>query len=218
MYTPHWLAAFGGTANLAGTGDEIWACTLRLFGTDTATDALPYQEEVAPLLATWFSSAGAKMANTAHLTYLKINAVDADGRYVLPTTNVHDYTTVVAGSGAPTVPSYLSVCYSWGSSIKKRGPASHGRMYPPNYTYAISPAGGSAILGTDQTAAVAAAKALLTVFVDGAGSHGDQVPGMFSNVGAAFETIDTVRVGNIYDRMSSRRNALPETYVQASFP
>lgn len=224
-YPLHALFAFGGTLEEVSGQDEIWECTLRGFlgssggpasmTTWQSLDLDACLEAQASALSTWFHAQGGGLANIADLTYCKLNVISPDGRYAdKSTTHLHEYPSPIAGGDLPRVPSYMSICFSWTTS-HRRGLASKGRVYPPNFVYVPV---GSAITSTDASAALTTGKGLLTASKQTAGLNGGVFsPAVVSNQDAAWQYITGVRIGNIYDAQRRRRNAVNETYVGSSW-
>lgn len=221
-YVPHILIAFGGALTEKTASDEIWECTLRAFpGSSGGPDSLvgasldlqAWCNAMAGPLGTWFGSASQQNANNSNVSYVKANIIGTDGKYTSAATNVTDF-TAVAGGSTQTIPSFCSVATSWGSN-KARGPASHGRLYLPNYTFAVT---GAEITGTAATAAMNSGKSLINLIrANTSGlSGGVMSPALVSSIGGAWAYINSVRVGNVVDTQRRRRNAVPETYVQTS--
>lgn len=217
-YRPHTLVAFGGTLPETDdtTQNEIWECTVRGYSPGGSqlplSDPNGYMEQMAPALSAWFSNASHNMANTARLTYVKVNNINANGEYSDPgATNRHDFTPV-AGGGVHSMPSYLTLAFSWTTAFL-RGPAHAGRIFPPNF---VGNFAGAAVSQTTVDAAVAAATSLLDCLRQHDGDLGF-IPIVASKIGAATHEIQGVRVGNIIDRQSRRRNAVAETYTAASW-
>lgn len=223
-YPRHTLVSFGGTLREVNAGDEIWSCNVRCFDGDDGPggqgvpdfDFTTALAALATALGTWYSDADNNMAGGANLAWVKLNHIGADGKYENKgTTFVHDYATPVAGGSTQVVPSYLSLCISWGTA-KLRGYAHHGRIYPPNYTYNAT---GSAVSGADQLKAVATGQALLSAINISTGMNGGILtPAVVSPVAATWNNITRVVVGNIYDHQSRRRNAVAESYSAAAWP
>lgn len=211
-YKAHTLIAFGGSLSEVTTGDEIWECTIRAISPGGSelplSDPGGYMDQIAGDLASWFSDSDNNMANGTTLAWLKVNNIGPDGRYSGGATNVHDYTPAIEAGVGQSVPSFCSLAFSW-TTNRKRPPGAFGRIYPPNYTY---PCIGSAISGVYQAKALATAVALLDVIR--ACSHDLQaIPVIASRVNATNTEITGVRVGNVYDYQSRRKNAVRETYT-----
>lgn len=213
MYSPHTLVAWGGTLS----DGEIWQNGVRVVGFEdqplTESACVEYMEGFAPDLSDWFSDDDNNMATDAALTWLKVNNIGPDGRYVNPTdTNVYDYSSPVPGISGQSAPDFCSICFSWTTALM-RGPGHTGRIYPPNYTYTAL---GSRFSSAGQVRAVATAKALLTVMAHP--SEGPNVtPVVASRVNGVLAHITGVRVGDVYDVQRRRKNALPENYESDSF-
>jgi hypothetical protein len=144
------------------------------------------------------------MSTHALLRTLKCNHVGANGRYIDLVTHRHDYATPVAGTGVPNVPGDCSLVYTWVTAIA-RGPAHHGRIYPPNIgvymdkTFTVSNATASAT--------ATAAKGLLTVLSNPGGAVGRKgTPIIASKLAGQIQVITGVTVDNTFDVQRRRKN------------
>ncbi len=198
--------------------DEIWQCGVRCSFEEPFDEEL-YVTEVAANVAAWYSSAEAQHHPNTRLLWIKAARIAASGKYPTPTYHAPEalYADAVGGGGVSTgLPSFCCLAYSWLSSDHRRGPASHGRIYPPNFGIA-SPAGSSHVNAATTDLLVTAAKRLLTAIQNGDGTQITS-PGIFSNVGAAASVITSVRVGNVLDTQRRRKNAAAEIYSAGAFP
>ena len=221
-YAPHTRFTMSGSLQDPGatSPDEIWACSINLVplaGLDVPNDV--YLETIAGPLLAWFKDQANNMWNGARLLTLKANSINAAGHYADPTgTFFHDY---VGGDtntgGAPgTGPMTTSVAYTWTTAIH-RGPGTHGRIFPPNNTYA--PVDGEYLAPQHTAAATAAAKRLLTIVSMPSDPGGSRfTPVVASGVNATNTTITGVAVGSRKDTQRRRSNALKETYASLNFP
>ena len=219
-YSPHIRVTFGGTLDDAVTQlpTEIWACTVNVIpavGTPANFDSDGYLADVAPALGAWFSNSASYISSLALLTYVKANAIGANGHYASETqSHVFDYDLGARGDSGPKNPDIISICTTWDTAIK-RGPGSHGRVFLPNPCYGTNTS--ITITPTDQANAVAAGKALLTAL---AGTVPATIvyPVVASGVNATNSLITGVRVGSVKDVQRRRKDALKETYVSANWP
>src|SRR5664279_1514445 len=146
----------------------------------------------------------------AKLTFLKVNHVGADGKYVdTGITHVTDLAPTLGGS-THTMPGYCSVAYTWETAVK-RGPGHRGRIYPPNAAglevlHAFTMSDASA------TASATAGAALLTILKNASGANGTKgKPVVASKIGGQLVTITGVSVDNIFDIQSRRKNRIKAT-------
>lgn len=220
-FAPHTLIALGG--HLAGTdqNSEIWQCGVRmsLWGGEPGapigpmTDPQAWLDAIHTGVSTWWSAAG--MTNTATLAWLKVNNINAAGKYSdATTTHVYDYNPEIGGGTSSHTPNFCTLVVSF-QTAKKRGPGSHGRVYLPT---AIPDEGGLSLVS--QSAAGTAAshgRDLLTAL---SGTHGAQTcfPVVASRVNATLTPITGVRVGTVIDVQRRRKNALIEQYVHLDYP
>lgn len=217
-YRVHDRVTFGGT--LGGVdGPEIWACSVNgLFngGTDVQANYQAWCDAIATAFNSWFTNATNRQSSRAFLAYIKMNRIGTDGKYPPGwVTAQHTYPSPAAGAVSSPLPGFCSIVWSWLTPVQ-RGPASKGRIYPPNTP--SSYAGGDQITGAEQSAQITAAKNMLNVLAATYSSSLAFVPTVESSIGGAFHPINGVRVGNIIDVQRRRKNQIKETYVAATWP
>lgn len=219
-YVPHHLFAMGGTLG-SGQDAEIWQCTIRGSFSYTAGITTPEQKWLAAIssdFSAWFSAATSRMRNDAKATTLKLNQIGADGRY-LSTSSTNAVTVNATGAVAPALPDFVMLAWSW-RTARSRGPASNGRIYPPNVIG--TPSGVTRASSAEVALHVTAAKALLTLLAQSRAVTGGNVawvPGVYSNVGAgAYSDITGIRVGDVMDVQRRRKDKLKENYQSTTFP
>lgn len=223
-YHPHTLVAFGGILNAAAPDKEIWQCGVRVVsgggGNTSLADPAGYMAAVTPLLSSWFidpGPSGGSFADTAVLSWLKVNNIGANGHYSDPgAVNIVDYPGGRPGAGsnvAGSAADILCMAISWGTAkaVRKGSYASHGRIYPPNY-YGLA---GSRMRNGANIAWAARGKALLELL---AVAPFNAVPVVCSPHAGEFEPITHVRVGDVIDVQRRRKSALKETYSTLPFP
>lgn len=212
-YPPHHLLVFGGTLNVgAQAGGEIWQCGIRVTGVgDTEDDTLA---AIGPRLLSWFSGQVGNMRSDSKLTFIKLNAIGPEGRYVnRGTTHVTFVGNPPSGATASSVPNFLSLAFSW-TTDKPRGLAHTGRIYPP---FALVDSNTARAGGTDVTKAVASAKALLTAVAPSGGQGTGAAPVVASAQGP-LQTITGVRVGDVIDVQRRRKDKAKEAYSASTWP
>lgn len=207
-FTPHLLISFGGS--WIDEPGEVWECTLRArpqtdgeAPEDFALD--DYLAYVEGNLATFWASASNKMMIKASLEFLKINPVGADGRYILPTTHVYDYSPVIQGGVvANGLPGYCSLAWTWETG-RNRGRAHRGRMYPPN----VVPLTSAMRVSDGNAADMAVTGQHLLTILDGGGSgiaSQEVIPGVYSRIDGSHYDITGVSCDTIYDVQRRRKN------------
>lgn len=192
---------------------ESWSWSLSMIpdfdNTPTAPEEVP--AGVITAVQTFHTSAG--IGSDARLNTVKLNEIDANGRYVdQDSTVLHDYALPgVAGTG----PSGLVPQIAWAVTLRTaatRGLAHSGRFYVPLPAVSVAEGG---VVGT--SAAVALADDAATLINDlNAAVPGWRV-GVVSDVrtGAA-RPVTRVEVGRVLDTVRSRRTNLPENHQQAT--
>jgi hypothetical protein len=214
MFFPHTLVEFGGTLQYQGAADEIWACGVRgisLANVPTPDPAALMASLVTPM-AEWYADAATQTSNATALTWLKVNNIGADGKYIDNNTNVHDYSPVVPGAGGQSLPGFCCVALSW-MTVKVRGRGAKGRIFLPALNATMQ--GGSHLTTVSQQSLLDAGVALI-LQLSNPGQLDDQqsfLPGVFSRIDGSHNPITGVRVGNVIDYQSRRKNASAETYL-----
>ena len=218
-FAPHIRVSFGGTSRspFSSGVEEIWNCTVNCIPTPGGTfDESGYLNGMHASLAAWFESATTYMSNLSNLTYVKCNRINAAGHYADPTgVFFYDYPEAHPGSQAPIDPPIITTAYTWTTALK-RGPGSHGRVYPPNN--GLGPAGSQHINDLALPNMVAAAKQLLDAIAHTPTVGPAQlIPVVASGVNATNTPITGVSIGNIKDVQRKRKDALKESYTRATW-
>lgn len=218
VYSAHTLVSFGGTlaADAAGGSPEIWQVGIRGVQADDHSspvkNPVAYMNGLAPALATWYAQATSLMSTKSTLDWLKVNSIGPDGKYLdASNTNRHDFSPVIPGAMPAIVPDILSVCWSW-RTAKKRGPGSHGRIYPINNVV-----GGSnlmALSSSDRDRHLTAAQNLFHILQIGDGDLAEMTPVIASKVNATNTPITEIWIGSIYDVQRRRKSAEVEIYTK----
>lgn len=214
-YAPHFLFSFGGKLG----GGEIWNCGVRCFPVEDSPvtpEPIPqYQmDNLAAKLKTWFSAPTSNHASSASLTWLKLNAIGPDGKYLNKnTTNIADILLCQGGVNAK-VGSFLSVATTW-LTARTRPPGAFGRIYLPNYGVQYDALDPLTIAPATQDIVANAGKALLNI-VTGKGLAPNlpdrrfYVPCVASEVDGSLNIITKVAVGRVYDVQRRRKEEILE--------
>jgi hypothetical protein len=223
MYRQHYLLAFGGTLY----GSEIWSCGLRLARPVEAGTPDFSEEKIDDMLNDLRSFMNSAVFNTQTvLTYVKLNRIGEDGRYLDKSKTTARYLSgtsgdlaTARGTSSTFVPPQLTLAVTLYTD-KDRGPGSKGRIFLPAPVVcgAVAPDGrlaagdvspvssiglqvGSLLdnLNNDPGFDPADAPRVVVATPGGIGMpNGDNVP------------VTGVGIGRVVDTMRSRRNALLE--------
>lgn len=208
---------------------ETFNWTMNVVPTENPLDV----EEVTPTLATdiknkiaaWFPAtalpAAPSIIQSARLTEVKVNRINAQGKYADNEVHTVPVSPVVGGAASGNLAAQLSLAVTL-RTARERGRGSRGRFYLP-------PISGFSSLGTDGrlTAAQAlqqanSAKALvesinLTYWARDGGLRTGMMVGVASNIGTGiFEAATRIEVGRVPDTMRSRRSSLPEDHQEVT--
>lgn len=229
-YKPHALVSFGGTLGAGLTADS-WQCGVRVCAlaqptTQTLGGPDLYLAAIQTAVGNWFAGAQVNtvgsesqaMRQDATLQWLKVNNIDAAGRYQdRSKTNVYFYPTPFIGPGLSGIPPFVTLAVSM-TTAKSRGPGHRGRIYLP---FNI-PANGSNVYGGVIQAFGRKVKSLLSILEgtpDGGSAGGAAVRAVVaSKVDASLNPITGVAIGNIYDVQRRRKEQAEETYTALAYP
>lgn len=176
-------------------------------------------------IATWWpklrstsAGAGIEMSPDCKLTSIKLNRIGTDGKYMDATAIESVLTTPVAGGGTGRQAAQLTVAATL-RGTNPRGRAGRGRMYfPPGGWYQGVLAADGRLPATEATNYARGVVTLIQNINDVYVAAGvAAVAGIASKAGAgAFQPVDSITVGRVIDTMRSRRNKLPEDFVEVS--
>lgn len=192
-------------------GNEEWSCGLRMYGPagSASTDAATLMDDVVPVVQDFHTRATTGIHDNAKLSFVKLNAIGTNGRYVQQTTNETALSDVGGGGGpsfAPPNQICLVVSLLTGFS---RGPAHRGRFYLPLPIWEVN------ALGTISPAQATGVADSSKQFVDNLNAtNANWKVGVFSRkLGAAgHRAVTDTAVGVVYDTQRRRRRSLLENY------
>lgn len=207
-------------------GPDIWNFTMNIAPTDSedlSDDGGQLIDEMVTLFSGWFpspaSGIGVGFFSSVSLTSIKLNAIGPDGKYVLPTTVEHVFTTPLvgpqSGAGIPQVATAVSL-----RTEAARGRASKGRFYlPPHAAMGNAQLQADGRLGTSQAGSVAdSVKGLIDNINEAYAEPGHDGTGrvsVVSNIGVgAQRPVDRIAIGTVLDTIRSRRNKYVEQYQE----
>lgn len=223
----HWLLSWGGV--LAGNKD-IWANNVRFTNDETGQpDSVPGStlegmlDDFVTDIRNYMRTPGLFISAEVQCQWVKFNEIGPDGRYVDQSTTHARYLTgstgnfaVINGIGTNKCPPYQSVCVTT-TTAKQRGPGSKGRLFLPQCAPTLLSDG---LIDPAAVASIRdASAAFYTALADEAGVDITAMrPAVVSNVGSPgpAEVITGIKVGNVPDVITRRKNAITETYSAAS--
>lgn len=218
---PFYRIVIGGTIY-----SETWNTSLSVYAADDQPVSPALLAAVADSVADWYSdgnAAGGQFHTQAPLTYVKVNRIGTDGRYMDPESMTHVYPTPIPGGGAGTgVAPQIAIVASLKTDFE-RGLASKGRMYLPPATGFINPSSdGRATTLSAERVAGSVSTLINRVNTDFETVNGGDFGGtvaIISDKGAgAFHFVTSVVVGRVLDTMRSRRSSLDEDYQLSLIP
>jgi len=211
------LIAFGGNTHdgPAGTDPvvEVWECTLAASVEDSGVFTQSRCDTLAALIETWFANVDSGMSTTETLEYVKWNEYSLATGHQLTDPTLQTLVTGVRGSLTTVQPVSTSVRISLDDGT--RNPRAKGGFYPPRLGRQVGASGR--ISSSDQTGMMTQALILLNgISADlNAWSPGSKL-GVWSRRDHLVHISTRLRIGNVPDNISRRRNHLRETYFSAS--
>jgi hypothetical protein len=226
-YQRHWLLSWGGTL---ATRRDIWANNVRFMNRETGSSDSIGPDRMETLLddfvgdiRAWVTNLASYHSNQVQVTWVKFNEIGPDGRYVDQTTTHARYLSgtsgdfpVINGTSTNPCPAYQSVCITTTTDVE-RGPGSKGRLFIPQCSVPLDSFGQISTANLTQMAAAAA-----SFFTDLGNEPSLDVtavaPHVVSNVGnpGPARRITGVKVGDVPDIISRRKNNIREVYQSAT--
>jgi len=205
---PHLYLQWGGKL----PGNEEWSCGLRMspINTGDVASAAAMLPGVTAAVQAFHSSPDINTNARALLSFVKLNAIGTDGKYVLPTTNEQIVADVPGSATAANCPPNQVAHAITLTTAVSRGPAHQGRFYLPLPTYTIQPDGRILALYTDSIhGAVTSFLAALN------GVNANFKVAVYSRkLGAPAQRLVTgAKVGRVLDTQRRRRRSLVEAYT-----
>jgi hypothetical protein len=201
---------FGGTIRTAAAGGdaiEIWSCSLSLLQADPV-DPAAVASVTGAAVQQWFVSPGANIHPSVRLEWIKNNEFnEVTGIQVTDPTIEYAYPVDYRGGGSSTVTHPIPTSYRISIDSSLRNASTRGGFFVPR---AAAPIGSNGRFSTESmTAMTDAAELLLQSINAGVGME----IGVWSRKDGIVYTANRVRVGDVPDNISSRRNDLPENYL-----
>lgn len=194
-------------------GNETWSCGLRMATTSGAVISPNDQNAMITACKTaiqaFHTRVGTGIGPGAKLSFVKLNAISANGAYSIDTTT-QQVVADVAGGGVETFhPNQVA----WALTLEtgySRGPAHRGRIYLP--LPGISVQADGLVQAADATALKTSAGTLLTALN---AAQANYKVAVFSrkNPGATHRLVTGFAVGRALDTQRRRRRSLIENYV-----
>ena len=209
------LLAFGGNSHSGATpGDpivEVWECHIAVACDPAGIFFIQGEADgLAALLNTWFQHVDSRISSTESLDYVKWNEYSlATGRQITDPT-VISFPGGSRGGGGVVNP--VSSAFKISLDDSTRNPRHRGGFFPPRTSATIAQNGR---LSPSQVAPMLAnAHTLLAGINAGFGAYAKVC--VWSRRDKAMHEVNRIRIGDVPDNISRRRNHLIEAYaVQA---
>jgi len=212
------ITALGQLGTGGGAGEDIFSFGLRASGTESfdAVTALAELDvaAIAGIFGTYFQASGTNLSMFAHLYSVKVAALSTAGEYLSSSVEAEPDPGGVGGfNGTLRYPNQVALAVSLGAGTTI-GRAVRGRYYLP------LPAHTLLSTGRITTANVLATLATSVTFLDALNTQLNlditQICKLqiMSDIGSGTSNpVSVVRVGDVFDTIRSRRNALDESYA-----
>jgi hypothetical protein len=192
-------------------GNEQWSCGFRMWKAagSTEADANALLPGVSAAIAAYHVSTSSQISAAAKLSFVKVNAIGTDGRYIGAGTVEATYADTPGGGAAiPPHPNQVALVISLMTGFS-RGPAHRGRFYMPLPVFL--PAADGLIADSDRDFARTAAQGLRTAVNTNSSGHVMAV--MSRKAGApGHRSVTGIEVGRALDTQRRRRRSLVEDY------
>jgi len=227
MYTSRFLQFVIGGIQKAGSVDQDeWQIGLKVpsvgVGDPNDGEMTAINADALTDAETWWAGIGQHVPSSTALTYVKVNVVGQDGRYVnQEKTFRKDRASALTGGATATMPAEVALVVTLNTAAA-RGLASKGRVYlPVNATNAISNgrvvAGARDLVGNATAALVKNLSNIPGLDATVSDNIGDV--SVMSKVGlGATRTVTSVRVGDLFDTQRRRANNMREVYTTYQLP
>jgi hypothetical protein len=192
------------TAGTAGTAIEIWSCSLSVINT-TADPTLIQRNAIGELVYEYHTSADTHIADTEALEFVKVNQFDPVTGHQITDPSHMD---VISSANRGTDSHYHSMTTAVRVSIDDgtRNRRGRGGFFLPRYGGLIQADGRL------ESAVVADLRDASEVFLNGIGAIAGITVGIWSRRDAGVVAAARLRIGDVPDNISRRKNAMRETY------
>jgi hypothetical protein len=198
---------------------EIWSYGMHFPSVVTAgPDVQPgdwNESAVTAALAAFHSSS--ILSSKTRLTGWRGYQIGPDGRTIGNNLKVVELDPGTVGAGTHRYPPQVTTVVSFVAG--NRGPAKFGRCYLPGPAGSINITDSRMTAGDAMTVATTfktLVEALLNAMYTDVLHVGEELVNVSRSGEGVFQTVETVRVGRVFDTMRSRRNKLVEDYQEVS--
>lgn len=192
-------------------GPEQWSCGVRMTGPagTAVADAATLLDDYAGAVEAYHVRAQSSISQAAQLSFVKVNAIGTDGKYIEPVTN-EQVIADVGGSagGVQSFPNQIATVVSLLTAVS-RGPAHRGRFYLPLPGALMDANGLSTVSYRDNLKAstdtfIAAMNAATPGWKMAIFSRKDGAP--------AHRLVTGCEIGRVFDTQRRRRRSMAEQY------
>lgn len=193
-------------------GGESWTCGFRMWkaGGATEADGAAHLVNVAAALSAWHTRAESGIGAQAKFSFVKVNAIGLDGKYIGDGANEATFADLAGGGGASSMPNQVALVIGLTTGFT-RGVAHRGRFYSPLPALPLDTDGRLLPAVRDM---VKGSAATLRTNVNAASTTGFVMAVMSRKAGApGHRAVTGVEVGRVLDTQRRRRRNLAEAYV-----
>jgi len=211
------VVSFGGNSHASGSTSavtEIWECSFAMEITDASTFTgftQTFCGYIADQIEDWFTSTDAKICDTEELAYVKWNEFSLATGHQLTDPTIVDFRSVRGIASGDSYP--VSMTYRISLDNSTRNPRARGGFFPPRTGLGVQPDGRIRSIDAQPMAFVAKSMFDNINILFGA----DATVAIWSRRDKATHIVNRVRVGDVPDNISRRRNHLRETYYTETF-
>jgi hypothetical protein len=193
-------------------GNESWSCGLRMIkkgaGPWTSNDPAAMLAAVTTAVGAYHSRAGTSISPSAKLSFVKLNAIAADGHYIDETTREQVVGDTPGGGTDRYFPNQVALAVTLETGFS-RGSAHRGRFYLPLPAIPVATTG---LIDIGDAVGVRTSTETFRVALNAVAANW-QVGVMSRKLGApAQRPVTSIHVGRVLDTQRRRRRSLAEDY------
>lgn len=205
------LLTFGGTIydnQNAGSGTpvDVWSNSIALASTEPGEPTQAECDACASIISAWFENASTGIAATAALEFVKLNTVDMVSGLQVTDPTVESVINPQKRGGSDNA-NPVTTCYRVSIDDSTRSRTHRGGFYPPRAGHAVGTNGRWS--QTDTTNRLTQAQTMLQAL----NNLSWATVAIWSRKDNVLHPANRVRVSDVPDNMSSRKNALLPTRV-----
>lgn len=206
-----WLLNFGGTIydnqnEGSGTAVDVWANSLAIAAVNPRDPTQAECDAYAVDVKNWFTRLGSRIAATCALEFVKCNTVDAVTGHQATDPTIE--TLLIAGNrGAGDNANPVTTTYRISLDDSTRSKTHRGGFYPPRIGNAVGAGGRWTAAQTEEHAESA------RILINAINAHDLGNVAIWSRKDNVLHEVNRLRVSDVPDNISTRKNAMLPTRV-----